>query len=61
MRRGTRALGSVQGVYLIADSSTGQLYVGKAERILGRWNAYAYAYARDGHGGNVALKELAEP
>lgn len=52
------ALGSVQGVYLIADSSTGQLYVGKAdgsERILGRWSAYA----RDGHGGNVALKQLA--
>ncbi len=51
------ALGSVQGVYLIADTSTGQLYVGKAdggERILGRWSAYA----RDGHGGNVALREL---
>lgn len=51
------ALGSVQGIYLIADTSTGQLYVGKAdggEKILGRWSAYA----RDGHGGNVALKEL---
>ncbi|SDP29937.1 hypothetical protein SAMN04515671_3623 [Nakamurella panacisegetis] len=51
------ALGSVQGIYLIADTSTGQLYVGKAdggERILGRWSAYA----RDGHGGNIALKEL---
>lgn len=52
------ALGSVQGIYLIADTSTGQLYVGKAdgsERILGRWTAYA----RDGHGGNVALRDLA--
>ncbi|WP_211229567.1 GIY-YIG nuclease family protein [Nakamurella lactea] len=52
------ALGSVQGVYLIADASTGQLYVGKAdgaERILGRWTAYA----RDGHGGNIALRGLA--
>lgn len=51
------ALGSVQGVYLIADTSTGQLYVGKAdggENILGRWSAYA----RDGHGGNVALRQL---
>ena len=51
------ALGAVQGIYLIADRSTGQLYVGKAdggERILGRWSAYA----RDGHGGNVALREL---
>lgn len=52
------ALGAVQGIYLITDTSTGQLYVGKAdgtERILGRWTAYA----RDGHGGNVALRQLA--
>lgn len=52
------ALGAVQGIYLIADTSTGQLYVGKAdggERILGRWATYA----RDGHGGNIALRELA--
>lgn len=52
------ALGAVQGIYLIADTSTGQLYVGKAdggERILGRWTQYA----RDGHGGNIALRELA--
>ena len=52
------ALGAVQGVYLITDISTGQLYVGKAdgsENILGRWSTYA----RDGHGGNVALQELA--
>jgi hypothetical protein len=53
------ALGAVQGVYLIADDHDGKLYVGKAdgqERILGRW----LAYARDGHGGNVALQALAE-
>lgn len=53
------ALAAVQGIYLIADTSTGKLYVGKAdggERLLGRWTAYA----RDGHGGNVALRELAE-
>lgn len=52
------ALGSVQGVYLISDSTNGKLYVGKADgrdRILGRWSAYA----RDGHGGNVALRDLA--
>lgn len=51
------ALSSVQGIYAILDSRTGQLYVGKAdggERILGRWTAYA----QDGHGGNVALREL---
>ncbi len=53
------ALASVQGIYLIADNSTGQLYIGKAdgaERILGRW----MAYARDGHGGNIALRGLSE-
>jgi hypothetical protein len=52
------ALGSVQGIYLITDTSTGKHYVGKAdgdERILGRWSQYA----RDAHGGNVALRELA--
>lgn len=51
------ALSSVQGIYLIADTSSGKLYVGKAdgsERILGRWTAYA----KTGHGGNVALREL---
>jgi hypothetical protein len=53
------ALAAVQGIYLVADTSSGQLYVGKAdgtERLLGRWSAYA----RDGHGGNVALRQLAE-
>jgi hypothetical protein len=52
------ALSSVQGIYLIADTSTGRLYVGKAdgaERFLGRWSEYV----RNGHGGNVALRELA--
>jgi len=52
------ALSEVQGIYLITDSSNGKQYVGKAdgsERILGRWTNYA----RDGHGGNVALRELA--
>jgi hypothetical protein len=47
------ALSSVQGIYLIADTTTGKLYVGKAdgaERFLGRWGEYA----RNGHGGNVA-------
>lgn len=52
------ALSAVQGVYLIADTTNGQLYVGKAdggERLMGRWAAYA----RDGHGGNIALRQLA--
>lgn len=53
----TASLSAVQGIYAISDARTGQLYVGKAdggERILGRWTAYA----QDGHGGNVALREL---
>ncbi|WP_245565177.1 GIY-YIG nuclease family protein [Nocardioides insulae] len=52
------ALAVVQGIYLIADTSTGHLYIGKAdgrERLLGRWSHYAH----DGHGGNLALRELA--
>ena len=52
------ALSSVQGIYLIADTSNGRMYVGKAdgaERFFGRWSEYA----RNGHGGNVALRELA--
>lgn len=56
-RQWRTALSSVQGIYLIADTKTGQLYVGKAdgaERFLGRWSEYA----RNGHGGNVALREL---
>ncbi|GAA3692734.1 hypothetical protein GCM10023081_32690 [Arthrobacter ginkgonis] len=53
------ALSEVQGFYLITDSTNDKQYVGKAdgaERILGRWTAYA----RDSHGGNVALRELAQ-
>ncbi len=52
------ALSEVQGIYLITDATNGKQYVGKAdgaERIFGRWASYA----RDGHGGNVALRELA--
>lgn len=52
------ALREVQGIYLITDASNGKQYVGKAdggERLLGRWSSYA----RNGHGGNVSLRELA--
>lgn len=54
-----QVLGSVQGIYLIADTKTGQLYVGKADgsdRIFGRWSYYV----KTGHGGNVALRELTD-
>lgn len=54
------ALGAVQGIYLITDTSTGKHYIGKAdgsERILQRWTAYA----RDGHGGTRASRSYATP
>lgn len=51
------ALSSVKGVYVIADTETGKLYVGKADgefNIWGRW----CAYAQTGHGGNKQLVAL---
>lgn len=51
------ALSSVSGVYLITDTRDGRHYVGKAdgaESIRQRWSAYA----TNGHGGNVELKNL---
>jgi hypothetical protein len=50
------ALSSVIGIYLITDTSDGRHYVGKAdghETLLQRWTAYA----TNGHGGNVGLKQ----
>ena len=51
------ALSNVKGVYLIVDTATGKQYVGSAygeECIWQRWTEYA----KNGHGGNVELKEL---
>ena len=51
------ALSNVKGVYLIVDTYTGKQYVGSAygdECIWQRWSNYA----KDGHGGNIELKEL---
>ena len=51
------ALSNVMGVYLIVDTSTGKQYVGSAygdDCIWQRWTNYA----KDGHGGNVELREL---
>lgn len=51
------ALPAVKGVYLITDTRDGRHYVGKAdgsENIYQRW----FAYATNGHGGNVELKNL---
>lgn len=52
------ALTAVYGVYVICDNNTGDLYIGSAYGenggIWGRWNDYA----KNGHGGNVSLKNL---
>ncbi len=51
------ALASVVGIYLITDTQDGRHYVGKAdgaESIRQRWSAYA----TNGHGGNVELRNL---
>lgn len=51
------ALASVLGIYLITDTRDGRQYVGKAagaESISQRWSAYA----ANGHGGNVELRNL---
>ena len=50
------ALSSVSGVYLISDTATGKLYVGKADGVNGIWGRWC-AYAVTGHGGNKALRE----
>ena len=51
------ALSNVMGIYLIIDTLTGKQYVGSAygnECMWQRWSNYA----KDGHGGNIELKEL---
>ncbi len=49
-------LRAVGGVYLLVHRETGDMYVGSAsgaDGLYGRWISY-----RDGHGGNVGLREL---
>ena len=53
------ALSSVKGIYLTADTHDGSLYVGKADGADGVWGRWK-SYAADGHGGNVAMHELAK-
>ena len=58
-RSWVESLRSTRGVYLLTHVSSGQQYVGSAiggDGLIGRWRFYA-----DGHGGNVALKELGHP
>jgi len=51
------ALGSVAGVYVITDNSSGAKYVGCACGGDGIWQRWL-AYATNGHGGNEELKAL---
>lgn len=51
------ALENAKGVYLIADTRTGRLYVGAAYGEGGIWSRWR-EYIETGHGGNARLKEL---
>ena len=50
-------LSAVAGVYLILATTTGRQYVGSASGTEGLWGRLA-AYAANGHGGNVLLRNL---
>ncbi len=51
------ALMNVAGVYVIADTSTGMLYVGSATGEEGLWSRWS-SYSHTGHGGNAELRAL---
>jgi hypothetical protein len=53
------ALSNVAGVYLIADTQSGLLYVGSATGQGGIWQRWR-DYSISGHGGNIKLKALLE-
>lgn len=50
-------LSAIAGVYLILATTTGRQYVGSAYGTDGIWGRWA-AYAADGHGGNLLLRDL---
>ena len=52
-------LEAVGGVYVIADSKTGKMYVGIAHGEGGIWNRWAQ-YAESRHGGNKRLREVVD-
>lgn len=51
------ALANVAGIYVIADRSTGKLYVGSATSGEGIWSRWC-SYSVTGHGGNSELRDL---
>lgn len=50
------ALSAVKGIYLISDTATGKLYVGKADGVEGIWGRWT-TYSKTAHGHNVALRK----
>jgi hypothetical protein len=54
------ALAATGGVYLLVSIATGEQYVGSATGAEGLWSRWE-AYARDGHGGNVLLRQRGTP
>ena len=57
--RWKKELSRIKAVYVIADTSTGKLYVGSAtgdDGLWGRWSSYGHS----GDGGNKKLTELLE-
>ncbi|MGQ8485866.1 GIY-YIG nuclease family protein [Klebsiella aerogenes] len=51
------ALKSVKGIYVLTDTKTGKLYIGKADGINGIWQRWN-EYYQSGHGGNLGLVDL---
>lgn len=51
------ALSNIKGVYLIADTAAGKLYVGSATGNSGIWQRWS-SYVTSGHGGNKELRAL---
>jgi len=52
-------LSNVAGVYLVSDTVSGKLYVGKAVGKGGIWQRWC-SYSHTGHGGSVELRRLIE-
>lgn len=51
------ALAAVSGIYLLASTTTGRLYVGSAYGDQGFWGRWE-EYFRSGHGGNVGMRAV---
>lgn len=51
------ALVDRKGIYLITDTKTGKLYVGKADGKEGLWQRWS-SYSKTGHGDNKELKKI---